>query len=74
LWILLPVLAVPTVIIWRNAIIRCGPGRCIKCGYDLSGLPAPTDPTIPPRCPECGHQRAQSHQPSPTAQPHSAPH
>ncbi len=29
------------------ALPRPKPGRCIRCGYDLAGIPTP-------RCPECG--------------------
>lgn len=30
-------------------------GRCMRCGYDLAGLPAPTPAEGAVRCPECGY-------------------
>jgi hypothetical protein len=54
LWSFLAIPAIPTALAWRSAL-RCLPGHCPNCNYDLSGLPAPTDPATPLRCPECGH-------------------
>lgn len=30
-------------------------GHCMRCGYDLAGLPAPTPAEAAVRCPECGY-------------------
>ena len=44
-WLPFAVFAIPTSLLWWNSR-RQVPGRCVKCGYDLRGLPKP-------RCPEC---------------------
>jgi hypothetical protein len=49
LWLPLAVIGLPTARLWRlRWRDRFGPGHCRKCGYDLTGLPAPA------ACPECG--------------------
>ncbi len=46
-WLLLSLIAVPTVLLfWLNRI-RIPPGHCRKCGYDLTG-------NVTGKCPECG--------------------
>lgn len=54
LWMPLLAAAVPTFLFWRTdrrARLRAMVGRCPVCGYDLTGIAKPTDPTT---CPECG--------------------
>jgi hypothetical protein len=46
-WLLLSVVAVPTMIAWRLDRRRNPAGRCQECGYDLTG-------NVSGRCPECG--------------------
>jgi hypothetical protein len=46
LWYLLLPLAIPTAYLWYRDR-RKPPGRCEKCGYDLTG-------NVSGRCPECG--------------------
>lgn len=38
---------VPIILVWRRKVIRAQGGKCLACGYDLTGL-------AEPRCPECG--------------------
>ncbi len=43
-------LLVPTVaLVARARDRRVVPGRCVRCGFDLSGVPAG-------HCPECGYR------------------
>ena len=48
LWILFVVLAVPTVLLWRSDR-KPPPGRCQRCGYNLTGNTSGI-------CPECGER------------------
>jgi len=52
LWV--PLLACVFLTFFARRVARRyrDPGRCIRCGYSLDGLPAGTP------CPECGHERA----------------
>ncbi|MEX2219459.1 MAG: hypothetical protein WD749_11965 [Phycisphaerales bacterium] len=53
LWVFEAVLLPAVVLMWRHDWRhRFGPGRCRRCGYDLSGLPKAV-------CPECGPQLAR---------------
>ena len=37
----------------RHALVRCGSPMCVKCGYDMQGIPV-TEQDAEPCCPECG--------------------
>jgi predicted RNA-binding Zn-ribbon protein involved in translation (DUF1610 family) len=55
LWPLLVLTSTAAIWLSHRSRMRTRPGHCPRCGYNLSGLPAPTDPSAAPRCPECGH-------------------
>ena len=51
LWIPILMTVLPTALAWRLDTLarrRAAAGKCVKCGYDLSGL------TTGAACPECG--------------------
>ena len=55
LWFPLLLVAIPTGYLWHTDRARLVPGRCPRCGYDLSGLPSGRGGVL---CPECGGGKA----------------
>ena len=52
LWMLLPVIELPSLYLWRNNR-RVAPGHCAACGYNLIG-------NVSGICPECGNAVPQA--------------
>ena len=48
MWLLIATVAIPTAFLWYRDR-RPPPGRCRRCGYDLTG-------NVSGRCPECGER------------------
>jgi hypothetical protein len=69
LWPLLLLSSAAVPWLSHRSRMRTRPGHCTRCGYNLSGLPTPTDPSIAPRCPECGNNLTSSESVSPPGPP-----